>query len=224
MSQRVPPQHVAVFGRPGSGKSSLAERLSADHGYALVRTGELLRQAVRRRDSLGSPVEGYLKSGALVPDDVVAALVARAVADVGDGRLLFDGFPRTLSQVGILDAWEREKGYRVDCFLDVDIRREAAIARMGGRRVCPACGATYHMVSHPPLHDETCDLDGTRLERRKDDDPEVIEARQRVFEESTEPVVAHYRTHAPGRFRRVDGEKPLDAVYAESLRALALDA
>ena len=119
-----------------------------------MRTGERLREAVRRRDPLGVRVEGYLKAGALVPDDVVAALVAQALAALGDGRLLFDGFPRTLGQVEILGAWVRERGYRVDCFLDVAIGREAAIARMGGRRVCPTCGANYHMVSHPPGHDE----------------------------------------------------------------------
>jgi adenylate kinase len=188
-----------------------------------MRTGELLREAVRRRDLIGVRVEGYLKAGALVPDDVVADLVAQTLAVLGDGRLLFDGFPRTLGQVEILETWGRERGFRVDCFLDVAIGREAAIARMGGRRVCPVCGATYHMVSHPPRHDETCDLDGARLERRKDDAPEIIEARQRVFEESTLPVVEYYRTHAPERYRRVDGERPFEAVYAETHRALGLD-
>jgi adenylate kinase len=223
LSPSFPPEHVVIFGRPGSGKSSLAEHLSLEHGYALIRTGELLREAVRRRDPLGVRVEALLKAGDLVPDDVVSSLVERTLAGRERGRVLLDGFPRTLRQVEVLDAWERERGFRVDCFLEVAISREAAIARMGGRRVCPVCGSTYHMVSKPPRRDEACDLDGAPLERRKDDAPEIIEARQRVFEASTLPVLLHYPEHVPDRYRAVDGDRPLEAVYAEAVKVLALD-
>jgi adenylate kinase len=222
LSFPIPPSHIAIFGRPGSGKSSLAEKLSHDHGYTLVLTGELLREAVRRRDPLGVEVESLLKSGNLVPDPAIAALLERTLTDHGTGRLLFDGFPRTMGQVRILEQLERTRGFRVDCFLEVAISREAAILRMTGRRVCPVCGATYHLANKPPQAEETCDLDGARLERRKDDALEVIEARQRVFEEHTLPVLEYYRTHAPERYRCVNGEQAFEAVYAEVRRVLGL--
>ncbi|MEA2632451.1 MAG: adenylate kinase [Chloroflexota bacterium] len=223
MSLPIPPSHIVIFGRPGSGKSSLAERLSLDHGYTLMRTGELLREAVLRRDPLGVQVESLLKSGNLVPDPVIAALLERTLTGPGTGRILFDGFPRTMGQVRILEQLEQTRGFRVDCFLEVAISREAAILRMTGRRVCPECGATYHMANKPPQAEETCDLDGARLERRKDDALEVIEARQRVFDESTLPVLDYFRTHAPERYRRVDGEQASEAVYAETCRVLGLE-
>jgi adenylate kinase len=223
LSFPIPPSHIAIFGRPGSGKSSLAERLSHDHGYTLVLTGELLREAVHRRDPLGVEVESLLKSGNLVPDPAIAALLERTLTDHGTGRLLFDGFPRTIGQVTILERWEQSRGFRVDCYLEVAIGREAAVTRMSGRRVCPVCGTTYHMVNKPPRSDEVCDLDGTLLERRVDDAPDVIEARQRVFDDHTLPVLDYFRTHAPERYRRVDGEQAFEAVYAETCRVLGLE-
>lgn len=226
MSHRptVPPTHVVIFGRPGSGKSTLAERLGAEHGYVLFRTGELLRAAVRRDDFLGQRVEVHLASGNLVPDQLIFELMEQSLKAPATGKLLFDGFPRTMGQVPLLADFERRLGFAIGCYLDVAVTPGEAIARMTGRRVCPTCGATYHIVGKPPKVAETCDLDGSHLVNRTDDKPEVVALRQQIFDEYATPILDHYRRGAPETFRTVDGEQPFEAVYADACRALGLEA
>lgn len=222
MSTTVSPLHVVIFGRPGSGKSSLAERLAEEFGFQMVRTGEMLRDAVRRGGDLGRRVEDCLKGGDLVPDDLVFDLLRQTLNDAEGRSLLFDGFPRTLGQVPLLEQLERERNFSIAAYLEVAVSREAAVARMGGRRVCPVCGATYHLVNQPPRSPGVCDHDGAPLERRRDDAPEIIDQRQRVYERHIDPILEYYRTHAPASVRVVDGEQPFEAVYEAALRALGL--
>jgi adenylate kinase len=216
------PDHLVVFGRPGSGKSTLAEHLGRDFGYTLVRTGELLRAAIRRGDYLGRRVEVHLANGSLVPDALIFELLELSLAAPGERRLLFDGFPRTIGQVPLLEGFERKLGFAIGCYLEIAVGRELAVARMTGRRVCPACGATYHTLAKPPKVPEVCDRDGAPLERRKDDARAVVEVRQDLYDEHAGPILDHYRTHDPDKFVVVDGEQAPEAVYAETLRALAL--
>lgn len=222
LSNAVPPNHLVVFGRPGSGKSSLAERLGAEFGFTLIRTGELLRAAIRRDDFLGRRVAVHLAMGDLVPDGLIFELLEATLTAPGSQKFLFDGFPRTMGQVPLLANFERSLGFRIDAYLDIAVTREEAIRRMTGRRVCPLCGATYHLIAKPPLKPEICDHDGTALEKRKDDSVEVVEFRQKVFEDHAVPILAYYRTHVPERVFEVDGEQPLELVYEQTLRVLGL--
>jgi adenylate kinase len=220
-----PPTHLVIFGRPGSGKSSLAERLSEDYGYRLIRTGEMLRAAVKRDDHLGRRVSIHLANGTLVPDQLILELLEHTLNAPGSERLLFDGFPRTLGQVPLLEKFERDLGFHIDCYLDVNVSRSEAESRMTGRRVCPVCATTYHIKASPPRVAEHCDHDGARLEGRKDDRPEVVRVRQDLYDQHAEPILDYYRTHAPDRFVVVEGDDSPspDFTYARTLRALGLD-
>lgn len=221
MSLAVPPSKIVIFGRPGSGKSSLAERLGSEHGYLLVRTGEMLREAVRSGHGIGHEVGELLKRGALVSDELMLQVLEVNLKSPGTSRLLFDGYPRTPGQIPSLERLERDLNFRVDCYLDIAISRDAAVRRMTGRRVCPKCGATYHMIAKPPKVGEICDVDQVSLERRADDKLDVVEHRQDVYDQSTDPVVRHYQATADC-FLSVDGDQAPDAVYAEAVRALGL--
>ena len=222
MPLQAPPTHLVVFGRPGSGKSTLAERIGAEFGYSLVRTGELLREAIRRDDFLGRRVEVHLTSGNLVPDPLIFELLELSLRAPGTQRLLFDGFPRTMGQVPLLEQFERKLGFGIDCYLEIAVSRAEAVARMTGRRVCPTCGATYHLQAKPPKVAEVCDNDGTPLVSRKDDRAEVVEVRQNLYDEHAGPILEHYRTHEPDKFLVVDGEGSTDQVYARTVAALKL--
>lgn len=214
--------HVVMFGRPGSGKSSLAERLSVDFGFRLVRTGELLREAVRRQDSIGIQVESQLKAGQLVADVLIADLLESTLFNMGNDRFIFDGFPRTVGQVPLLERLSLKCRFTIDVYVDIHITRKAAVERMTGRRVCPTCSATYHLQNRPPKTPEICDNDGTRLISRSDDTLEVVAVRQEIYDSHSDPLLDHYRRIDPKQFHEVDGAGSFDQVYQRLCIALGL--
>jgi len=184
---------LILFGAPGSGKGTQAKLLKQGLGLPHISTGDMLRERVARRDALGLEVEGLLQSGALVPDATVNALVADRIEqpDCAPGFIL-DGYPRTVSQAGILMEVLRSREIAtVVVHLKVDYN--VIVARLAGRRQCPVCGALYSLSPNAPTVSEVCDYDGSKLVVRDDDREEVVTERLRAYDRQTSPVLEYFR-------------------------------
>jgi adenylate kinase len=215
---RVSELDLILFGPPGAGKGTQAERLREDFQVPFISTGEMLRSNVKEGTELGQEAKKYMDAGDLVPDELIVAMVAERLQeeDARDGFIL-DGFPRTIEQAKALDKQLAELGRRVTAALLIDVPDEEVIRRLSGRRVCVKAGHNYHIEFDPPKHDDVCDQDGSRLVQRDDDKPEVIKNRLRVYHENTEPLIEYYDEQ--GVMRRIDGTRPAAEVH-DHIRAV----
>ncbi len=211
--------NLIFMGPPGAGKGTQAEIFHERHGIPHISTGDIFRAAVRAGTELGGKAQAYMQRGDLVPDDVVQEIVEARLAEP-DARVGFilDGYPRTLPQADALDRWLAKSARQLDAVVFFDIREEVLLRRLTGRRVCPVCGAIYHLDYKPPRVPGRCDLDEAELVQRKDDAPDTVRHRLEVFRRWTAPLVDHYRTR--GLFLRVNAEGPVLEVYAR-IRAFA---
>jgi adenylate kinase len=198
--------NLILFGPPGAGKGTQAERLRKDFELPYIATGDMLRQNVKDQTELGKQAKAYMDAGDLVPDELILAMAADRLQedDAQDGFIL-DGFPRTLEQAQALEKQLTDMGRRVTAALLIDVPDEEVIRRLSGRRMCVKSGHSYHVEFDPPKHDGVCDQDGSRLVQRDDDKPEVIENRLRVYHEKTKPLVDYY--DKLGLMRRIDGTR-----------------
>jgi adenylate kinase len=198
--------NLILFGPPGAGKGTQAERLRADFQLPYIATGDMLRANVKEGTELGKKAKEYMDAGNLVPDDLIVAMAAERLQeeDARDGFIL-DGFPRTIEQAEALDKQLAQVGRRVTAALLIDVPDEEVVRRLSGRRVCVKAGHNYHVEFDPPKREGVCDQDGSRLVQRDDDKPEVVQQRLRVYHEQTEPLVDYY--DQKGLLRRVDGTR-----------------
>jgi adenylate kinase len=198
--------NLILFGPPGAGKGTQAERLRKDFELPYIATGDMLRANVKDQTELGKQAKAYMDAGDLVPDELILAMAADRLAedDAEDGFIL-DGFPRTIEQAQALEKQLSDMGRRVTAALLIDVPDEEVIRRLSGRRMCVKSGHSYHVEFDPPKHDGVCDQDGSRLVQRDDDKPEVIENRLRVYHDKTKPLVDYY--DKLGLMRRIDGTR-----------------
>jgi adenylate kinase len=210
--------NLILFGPPGAGKGTQAERLQADFRLPFISTGEMLRANVKEGTELGKEAQKYMDAGELVPDDLIVAMAVERLNqdDARDGFIL-DGFPRTVEQADALDKALAELGRRVTAAILIDVPVEEVIRRLSGRRVCTKAGHNYHVEFDPPKHDEVCDQDGSRLIQRDDDKPEVVEKRLHVYHDQTEPLIDYYDQR--GLMRRIDGTRSPAEVH-DHIRAV----
>ena len=204
--------NVVFLGPPGAGKGTQAVRVCERLGIPQISTGDILRKAIREQTETGLKAKSYIDQGLLVPDEVVIDIVRERLAmpDCQNGYIL-DGFPRTVPQAQALSAFPR-----IDAVIDIEVSDEQLVARLSGRRVCPACGATFHVSSLGGRTD--CDKCGAGLVQRDDDKAETVLNRLNVYHAQTAPLIDYYGSQ--GLLKTVDGSQPLDDCFAAILRAL----
>jgi len=214
----MPELNLVLLGPPGSGKGTQGERLQEDFRLPYYATGDILRAAVRDGSDLGKEAKEYMDRGDLVPDEVMVGLIAERVSseEASDGFIL-DGFPRTIGQGEALDARLTELDRLLTAVILIEVPDEEVVRRLSGRRVCVKEGHIFHMEFDPPKNEGVCDIDGSRLEIRDDDKPDVIRRRLGTYHEKTEPLVGYYEKRSV--LRRVDGLPAPDEV-SDRIRAM----
>ncbi len=206
---------IIFLGAPGAGKGTQAEIVAEKFGIPTVSTGNIIREALKNGTEMGLKAKSFIEAGQLVPDEVVIGIIKERLAkdDCKNGFIL-DGFPRTIPQAEALDAM----GISIDKVVDIEVPDENIMERMTGRRVCGTCGASYHLMFKKPLKDGICDSCGGELVQRKDDAPETVSDRLKVYHEQTEPLKDFYEK--AGKLSVVEGLGTVSEITERVLKAL----
>ncbi|TVR99268.1 MAG: adenylate kinase [Rhodospirillales bacterium] len=204
--------NLVLFGPPGAGKGTQAKRLEEAHGITQLSTGEMLRAEVAEGTPVGQRADALMKSGRLVPDDVIVEIVGdRLSREAGRNGFILDGFPRTVPQAEALDRLLASKRLKLDHVVSIEVDDEAMVERITGRFTCANCGAGYHDTFQRPEVEGVCDAcGGTEFTRRSDDNEVTVRERLAAYHAETEPVLRHYE--AQGLVRKVDGMAGIDEV------------
>lgn len=181
------------MGPAGAGKGTMSDLILKEYDIPHISTGDMLRDNVRNNTELGNLAKSYMDAGNLVPDDVIIAMVEKRLQenDCQKGYLL-DGFPRTLVQAEAFEKIENKIGKPVECVIALEVGFDTLVERITGRRICPKCGAIYHIHNKPSKVEGICDVCGSELTQRKDDTVEQLTVRMDGYEKSTKPVIDFY--------------------------------
>lgn len=212
--------NLVLLGPPGAGKGTQAVRLAQAFGLQHLSSGDVLRAERKSGTDLGSRVAQYMDSGALVPDEIIVEVIlVRVLNPTQPAGVLLDGFPRTLAQAAALDKALAGAGKQVDLVVSLVVPDEPIVDRITGRRLCPTCGAVYHVKSLPPAKAGVCDKDGTALIHRTDDTAEVVKERLSAYHAQTRPLEDYYR--GKGLMVEVDGTADVDTVFARARKEIS---
>lgn len=207
--------NLILLGAPGAGKGTQAEVICQHLSIPAISTGNMIREALKSGTEMGLKAKSYMEAGTLVPDDVVIGIIQERLAkdDCKDGFIL-DGFPRTVVQAQALD----DMGVEIDRVINIEVSDEDIEKRLSGRRVCESCGTSYHLLYKAPKNEGLCDRCGGKLITRKDDQPETIRDRLKVYHEQTEPLKDFYAQK--GKLRTVIGQEEVADTTKLTLKAL----
>ncbi len=197
-------QILIFLGPPGAGKGTQARVVAKALGIPHISTGDILREAARKKTGLGLVAKAKMDKGELVPDDVISPIVEERLGlpDCREGAIL-DGFPRTVVQAQFLDGMLKRTGVGEPLVLNIQVATDSVIKRLTGRRTCRTCGEIYNIYMNPPRQDGICDKDGGKLTQRADDNQEAIRIRLKAYEQDTLPLINYYQQK--NALRQVDG-------------------
>lgn len=210
---------IILLGPPGAGKGTQALRIKNELDLPHISTGDIFRSNIKNQTDLGKKVSAYLDKGQLVPDEVTISMVWDRLDqdDCKDGYIL-DGFPRTLKQAEALKEGLDERNQSLDTVVNINVPAEVLVQRLSGRRVCPSCGASFHVDANPPKKDGICDECGSEIIQRADDKEETVKNRIEVYEEETAPLINFYEKE--GLLETFDGTKAIDEISEDILKSL----
>jgi adenylate kinase len=206
--------NLLIMGPAGAGKGTMSDLILKEYDVPHISTGDMLRENVRNHTDLGNEAKSYMDAGKLVPDDVINAMVEKRLQepDCQKGYLL-DGFPRTLVQAEAFAEISEKIGKPVESVLALEVGFDVLKERITGRRICPKCGAIYHIHNKPSKVEGICDNCGSKLVQRKDDTVEQLKVRMDEYENSTKPVIDFY--DQKGVVTHLDASRPADEVFAD---------
>ena len=212
--------NILIMGPAGAGKGTMSDLILKEYDIPHISTGDMLRDNVRNNTELGNLAKSYMDAGNLVPDDVIIAMVEKRLQedDCQKGYLL-DGFPRTLVQAEAFEKIENKIGKPVECVIALEVGFDTLVERITGRRICPKCGAIYHIHNKPSKIEGICDVCGSELTQRKDDTVEQLTVRMDGYEKSTKPVIDFYDKR--GIVSYIDASQETEAVFEKVKEALS---
>ncbi|MGP4063005.1 adenylate kinase [Halobacillus sp. H74] len=206
--------NLILMGLPGAGKGTQAEKIVEKYDIPHISTGDMFRLAIKEGTALGKEAKSFMDKGELVPDEVTIGIVRERLSKPDSQKgFLLDGFPRTIAQADALENLMSDMEESLDYVLHIDVPKDQLIERLTGRRICPTCGATYHVVFNPPKVDGKCDHDGSELIQREDDQPDTVKKRLEVNVEQTQPLLDFYREK--GYLVSFEGDKDIDDVFQD---------
>lgn len=204
--------NLLIMGPAGSGKGTMSNKIANKYGIAHISTGDMFRDAISKQTPVGVEAKSYIDAGELVPDDVTNRMVKERIMmpDCQDGYLL-DGYPRNRAQADAFEEISYSIDKPIDYVINLDLPYEVLVSRITGRRMCPTCGAIYHIETNKPKVEGICDIDGSELYQRSDDTEEKLQVRYDEYLNQTEPVIAYYREK--GIVTDINANQSIDLVW-----------
>lgn len=206
--------NIVLLGPPGSGKGTQAKFITEEFHIPHISTGDIFRKNIKDQTALGKKAKEYIDKGLLVPDEVTVAIVEdRLKEDDCKSGFLLDGFPRTVFQADALENVLKSMGKSLEHVINIEVSKDALVERLTGRRVCPSCGASFHIAFNPPKEDNKCDYCKADLVHRADDTLETVNSRLNVYEEQTKPLINYYVNK--NIIRNIDGQRDMKVVFGD---------
>ena len=211
---------IILLGPPGAGKGTQAAKIVEKYDIPHISTGDIFRKNIKEGTELGTKAKEYMDQGLLVPDELTCGLVVDRISqeDCKNGFML-DGFPRNINQAEQLDKYLNEAGLKLDKIVNIEVDKSILVGRAVGRRICKACGATFHVEFNPTKVEGVCDKCGEPLHQRADDNEETVSRRIQVYLDETKPLVGYYSEQ--GIVADINGDQEIDKVFADIVESLS---